>query len=108
MSVKVTDQEVQRLLGMMDTDHSGDIDYQEFKRVMGDVYFRKHSQHELATAFKKFDTDGSGYISTKELQDIISKMGRHLTRHEVEAMIKTIDTNNDGKISFDEFCSLFD
>lgn len=93
---------------MMDTDNSGDIDYREFKRVMADVYFKKHSRHELTVAFQKFDTDGSGFISTRELQDIISKMGKQVTRQEAEAMIKSIDANNDGKVSFDEFCSLFD
>jgi len=35
-------------------------------------------------------------------------MGRHLNRHEVEGMIKSLDTNGDGKLSFDEFCRLFD
>ena len=92
----------------MDTDGSGDIDFQEFKRVMGDVFFRKHSRKELEAAFKKFDTDGSGYISTKELQDVMSRMGRHISRQEVEAMLRKIDENGDGKVSFDEFCKLMD
>lgn len=92
----------------MDRDNSGDIDFQEFKRVMGDAFFRKHSRRELEAAFRRFDADGSGYISTKELRDVMLRMGRHLTRHDVEEMIKTIDGNGDGKISFEEFCKLFD
>jgi Ca2+-binding EF-hand superfamily protein len=92
----------------MDTDHSGDIDYNEFKKVMADSYFKKHSRQELSAAFKKFDSDGNGYITTKELNDIITRMGRHLNRQEVEGMIKLLDTDGDGKVSFDEFCKLFD
>ena len=108
LNVKTTEKEQQQLMNMMDTDHSGDIDYNEFKRVMADSYFKKHSRQELSTAFKRFDSDGNGYITTKELNEILSRMGRHLNRHEVEAMIKTLDTNGDGKVSFDEFCKLFD
>lgn len=93
---------------LMDTDNSGEIDYNEFKRTMGDLYFKKHSRQDLLTAFKKFDADGNGYITTNELSDILSRMGRHLSRKEVEAIIKSIDTSGDGKLSFDEFCRLFD
>lgn len=92
----------------MDTDKSGEIDYDEFKKVMADCFFKKHSRQELLQAFKKFDTDGNGYITTKELSDIMARMGRHLSRHDVEAMIKSLDTSGDGKLSFDEFCRLFD
>jgi calmodulin len=92
----------------MDTDNSGEIDYHEFKAVMAGSFFKKYSRQELMGAFKKFDADGNGYISTKELNDILSRMGRHLSRHEVEAMIRTLDANGDGKLSFDEFCKLFD
>jgi Ca2+-binding EF-hand superfamily protein len=35
-------------------------------------------------------------------------MGRHLSRTEVDAMVKSLDTSGDGRISFDEFCRLFD
>ena len=92
----------------MDVNNSGDIDFEEFKRVMADVFFRKHSRRELETAFKRFDGDGSGYISTKELQDIMLRMGRNVSRQDIEAMVSTIDENGDGKISFDEFCKLFE
>ena len=63
---------------------------------------------ELLSAFKKFDTDGNGYISVRELNDILTRMGRHLSRNEVEGMIKSLDTSGDGKLSFEEFCRLFD
>jgi Ca2+-binding EF-hand superfamily protein len=92
----------------MDTDNSGEIDYDEFKQVMGGSFFKKHSKQELLGAFKKFDADGNGFITTKELNDILNRMGRHLSRNEIEAMIKSLDTSGDGKLSFDEFCQLFD
>ncbi len=108
LNIKAGEKELQHLMTLMDADHSGDIDYDEFKKVMAESFFKKYSRQELLGAFKKFDTDGNGYITTKELNDIVSRMGRHLNRHEVEGMIKSLDTNGDGKLSFDEFCRLFD
>lgn len=108
MNIKASEQELNKLIASMDTDNTGEIDFQEFKRVMADVFFRKHSRHELQAAFKRFDTDGNGYIGTRELQDVMIRMGRNITRQEVDAMVRTIDENGDGKISFDEFCTLFD
>jgi Ca2+-binding EF-hand superfamily protein len=108
LNIKPSEKELQRLMTLMDSDHSGEIDYNEFRKVMADSFFKKHSKQELLGAFKKFDTDGNGYITTKELNDVLSRMGRHLNRNEVEAMIRSIDRNGDGKISFEEFCGLFD
>lgn len=108
LNIKASDTEVAQLLSKMDSDHSGEVDYEEFKKVMAASYFKKNTQAELQGAFKKFDTDGNGYISSHELSQILSRMGRHLNRNQVEAIIKSADTSGDGRISFDEFCKLFD
>ena len=92
----------------MDKDGSGDIDYHEFERVMAGAFFKKYSRQELLAAFKKFDTDNNGYISPKELGEILARLGRHVSRADIEAMIQSLDTSGDGKLSFEEFCKLFD
>lgn len=108
LNIKASDSEVQQLLQQMDTDNSGEIDFNEFKNVMGASFFKKYSRQELYAAFKKFDADGNGFISSSELEHILSRMGRHLSRNEIEAMVKSVDSSGDGKISFDEFQKLFD
>ncbi|CAF3652032.1 unnamed protein product [Rotaria socialis] len=108
LNVKATDSEVQRLLHRMDTDNSGDIDFNEFKNAMARLFFKKYSRTEVMDAFKKFDVDGNGFISSKELENIMSRMGKHLSQKELQATISSLDLNKDGKISFDEFCALFD
>lgn len=108
LNIKVSDKELQQLMKQMDRDGSGDIDYSEFERVMAGAFFKKYSRQELLSAFKKFDTDNNGYISPKELGEILSRLGRHVSRTDVEAMIHSLDTSGDGKLSFEEFCKLFD
>ncbi|CAF1448544.1 unnamed protein product [Adineta steineri] len=108
LNIKASDDEVQKLLQKMDTDNSGEIDYNEFKKVMSQSFFKKYSKQELEAAFKKFDADNNGFITTNELSHILSRMGRHISQNDVNAMIKSLDSSGDGKISLDEFCKLFD
>ncbi|CAF2885049.1 unnamed protein product [Rotaria sp. Silwood2] len=107
LNITTTDHEVEQLLTQMDSDHSGEIDYREFKNVMAASFFKKYSQHELQIAFKNFDADGNGYITANELNHILTRMGRHLSRGDIEAIVQSVDSSGDGKISFDEFYKIF-
>lgn len=68
---------------------------------------RMMSQEEsdLSEAFKVFDEDGDGYISAKELQVVLEKLGfdegNQIDR--VERMITSVDRNQDGRVDFFEF-----
>lgn len=74
---------------------------------MAATFFKKPTPDELRTAFQQFDQDGSGYIQAQELQNILQKMGRHVSKSEIDGMINSLDSSGDGKISFDEFQRLF-
>nr|P43187.1 RecName: Full=Calcium-binding allergen Bet v 3; AltName: Full=Allergen Bet v III; AltName: Allergen=Bet v 3 [Betula pendula]CAA55854.1 allergen [Betula pendula] len=55
--------------------------------------------------FKVFDEDGDGYISARELQMVLGKLGfsegSEIDR--VEKMIVSVDSNRDGRVDFFEF-----
>jgi len=108
LHIKVDNKELQALLNQMDANGSGEIDFEEFKAAMTKSYFRQHNKTELEAAFKKYDSDGNGFVTVDEFQNIMSNMGRHMSRNEIKSMIQSLDSNNDGKISFDEFVKLFD
>ena len=74
---------------------------------MAETLFKKYSRDELQVAFRQFDQDGSGYIQASELESIMHKMGRRVSKAEIDALVKSLDTSGDGKISFDEFVQLF-
>jgi Ca2+-binding EF-hand superfamily protein len=86
---------------------TGQIEFDEFCRVMADSFFKKHSQDELRAAFRQFDQDNSGYIQAAELENIMRKMGRRFNKSEIDAMVRSLDSSGDGQISFDEFVQLF-
>lgn len=62
-------------------------------------------ESDLSEAFKVFDMDGDGFISAKELQVVLAKLGfpeaGELKR--VEQMIVSADSNRDGRVDFFEF-----
>lgn len=62
-------------------------------------------ESDLCEAFKVFDENGDGYISAKELQSVLDKLGlvegKEMAR--VEQMIGSVDRNQDGRVDFTEF-----
>ena len=66
-------------------------------------YINAGGDDELWQVFQQIDTDGSGYISMKELQTYIQAIDAQCTVAQVEAMLKQSDTSGDNQISYEEF-----
>uniref|UniRef100_UPI00398F7DAC plastin-1-like n=1 Tax=Pristiophorus japonicus TaxID=55135 RepID=UPI00398F7DAC len=66
---------------------------------------------EMKEAFNKIDLDNSGYVSDYELQDLFKEANLPLPGYKVREIVEQIlavgDHNKDGKISFEEFVSVF-
>ncbi|GAB2227239.1 hypothetical protein Droror1_Dr00009052 [Drosera rotundifolia] len=62
-------------------------------------------ESDLSEAFKVFDKDGDGFISARELQVVLNKLGLPEAKEidKVQQMIFSFDTNNDGLVDFFEF-----
>ncbi|KAH7554635.1 hypothetical protein ACOSP7_027860 [Xanthoceras sorbifolium] len=65
----------------------------------------EQEESDLSEAFKVFDVDGDGFISARELQVVLGKLGfpegNEIQR--VEQMIVSVDRNHDGRVDFFEF-----
>jgi Ca2+-binding EF-hand superfamily protein len=70
-------------------------------RVMSEEEIQK-----LWEAFKVFDTDGSGGISTEELGQVMRSLGQNPNEIELRDMIKEVDIDLSGTIDFQEFKAL--
>ena len=96
--------EVADLLSQVDVDGSGFIDYSEFMRAS--MNRRKYaSQEYLQVAFRRFDVDGCGKISAKDLETVLGS-GNEETEAFVHAIIAEADFNKDGEIDFTEFMTV--
>lgn len=96
---------IENLMREMDIDRSGRIDYSEFLASTMDknIYMQ---EERLYSAFKIFDKDGSGKISSNELREILGKEGFSRREEFWSDLIQESDTNKDGEIDFKEFLGL--
>ena len=92
------------MFNQVDTDKSGFIDYSEF--VVASMNQSSLTSNErLQAAFKMFDKDGGGSISTDEIKQVLS-FGQTLSAEVIDQIIKQVDENGDGEISYDEFAAM--
>ncbi|KAK7374122.1 hypothetical protein VNO80_07548 [Phaseolus coccineus] len=87
-------------------------DFVSLHESLGDTYFgfvqteeEEQQESDLWEAFKVFDENGDGYISAKELQVVLGKLGlvEGNLIDNVQRMIGSVDTNHDGRVDFYEF-----
>ena len=103
-SKNLSDEEVDDMFAKVDSDASGEIDYSEF--VVATMNEKNLlSNNKLHTAFKMFDKDGGGSISTDEIKQVLS-FGQSLDETVVQQIIDQVDKNGDGEISYEEFAAM--
>ena len=74
------------MFNSVDTDHSGYIDYSEF--VIASMNEKNLLTNEkLQAAFKMFDKDGSGTISSSEIKEVLG-FGKTMSEEAVNEVIK--------------------
>mmetsp|Transcript_3035 Transcript_3035/g.4634 ORF Transcript_3035/g.4634 Transcript_3035/m.4634 type:complete len:1138 (-) Transcript_3035:82-3495(-) len=61
------------------------------------------TQRDIKRAFIKFDTDGSGFLSTSELTAAIGLFLNGIDRNLIVELVQHYDVDQDGVISIDEF-----
>ena len=101
-----SEEELKQLIREVDLNGDGTIDFKEFLCLMVKKMYDSDIDQELQDAFKFFDGDKDGYITSLELRNAMNNLGDEYTPEEAEEMIKEGDLDNDGKISFDEFMKI--
>ena len=60
------------------------------------------NESDLKDAWKVFDREGRGYITTAELKHVLGNIGEALLPEELEDLCKEADPNATGKIAYDD------
>ncbi|CAO2038628.1 unnamed protein product [Urochloa humidicola] len=93
----VPEPEIRMLMEAADTDGNGTLDCDEFVTVSLHLKM-KSSDEYLASAFRYFDKDGSGFIELEELKEDLGP-----NEQVILDIIRDVDTDRDERISYQEF-----
>ena len=61
------------------------------------------TEEDLIEAFKFWDTDNSGRVSTDEIRRALTTLGDKLSEDEINALVKEADPNNIGAIDYEHY-----
>ena len=99
----ITEAELEDTINELDKDGSGTICFPEFLSWMARNAKDRDITDAIKKAFRMFDKDGDGLISTSELRDAMSSLGVDLTDEEADEMISAADGDEDGQVNYEEF-----
>ena len=86
---------IQKLLKIIDTNGSGNIDYTEF--LVAGLDTTKITKKHLEKAFQYFDIDHNGSITIDEVTQFLEDSNQ--TADSIKRMFDLVDKNGDGNIS---------
>lgn len=66
----------------------------------------QHPQNKKKKAFRLFDKDGDGSITTTELGTVMRNLGQNPSEEALKQMINEVDADDSGTIDFAEFLTL--
>ncbi|XP_044131372.1 calcium-binding protein 1 isoform X1 [Bufo gargarizans] len=108
MGYMPTEMELIELSQQINMNLGGHVDFEDFVELMGPKLLAETADmigvKELRDAFKEFDTNGDGEISTSELREAMKKLlGQQVGHRDIEDIIRDVDLNGDGQVDFEEF-----
>ncbi|XP_068608581.1 calcium-binding protein 1b isoform X2 [Brachionichthys hirsutus] len=108
MGYMPTEMELIELSQQINMNLGGHVDFEDFVELMGPKLLAETADmigvKELRDAFKEFDMNGDGQISTAELREAMKKLlGQQVGHRDLEDILRDIDLNGDGHVDFEEF-----
>lgn len=109
MGIKVSSTSLKQIIEEIDEDGSGQIEFYEFLQLSAKFLIEEDEeamQKELKEAFRLYDKEGNGYITTQTLKEILHELDQRLTEEELVGIIDEIDEDGSGTVDFDEFMAM--
>jgi len=93
----------------IDEDGSGLLEFGEFCQLAAKFLVEEDEEalkKELKEAFRIYDKEGNGYISTDTLKEILKELDSKLTDEDLDNIIEEVDEDGSGTLDFDEFMDM--
>merc|ERR1711872_663011 len=106
MGLKVSEKALQEIVDEIDEDGSGELEFEEFCILSAKFLIEEDEEslkEELKEAFRIYDKEGNGYITTQVLKEILRELDNRLSEEDIEGIVDEVDEDGSGTLDFDEF-----
>ncbi|KAK5644319.1 hypothetical protein RI129_005619 [Pyrocoelia pectoralis] len=105
---QLTSDELQAIVREIDEDGNGELSFEEFAHLSARFLVEEEEDteailKELKDAFRMYDKEGLGFISTDLLREILKELDEKMTKEDLDQMIEEIDIDGSGTVDWDEF-----
>lgn len=104
---EVNSEELASIILEIDMWGTGELKFDEFcqlaSRFLEEDTDTEAIQQELREAFRLYDKEGNGYITTDVFRDILHELDDALSPEELDMIIDEVDIDGSGTLDFDEF-----
>ncbi|KAG6448368.1 troponin C, isoallergen Bla g 6.0101 [Manduca sexta] len=98
---------LKEIIDEVDVSRTGELDFNDFCMLASKFLTEEEDDEtmlqELKEAFRLYDREGNGYITTEVLKEIFKELDNTLSADDLDTMIEEIDTDGSGTVDFDEF-----
>jgi calmodulin len=113
MRLADTDDDAEQILGELDADSSGYVDFDEFfdwMALQDEVNEAEGESIEeyVDEMFNMIDSGGDGFISAEEFRECLHNLGADLSPEDIQSMIHEVDEDGDGEIDKEEFTKMIE
>merc|ERR1711890_175709 len=108
MGMKVKPSALREIIEEIDQDGSGLLEFGEFCQLAAKFLVEEDEEalKKELKAFRIYDKDHMGYISTDTLKEILRELDNKLTEEDINNIIEEVDEDGSGTLDFDEFTEM--
>merc|ERR1719172_454781 len=106
LGFEAKNQTIYQMIGDIDKDGNGRIDFDEFLDMMTAKMSDKDTKEDIQKVFNLFDDDQTGQISLRNLKRVAKELGETMSDAELLEMIERADMDNNNEICFEEFYTI--